>query len=272
MMLRNHLHALTCLVLPLTIAAALWTRAVEEQYSRPQLRRAQVGFPGRVMHASVAMGLATNPAEFRAIFDDPNGQDSADDRKAAHDGLRRDYALITGYTLLLTLLGCRTWLPGSTCPRRLRHALVVLPLLVGVCDLAENLGAEHALATYLSLSPGTVQWTAVASRAKWLLTFLDLALLGWAMLGLKRHPVIGAFLREFAGLILLTAGMVGLLACGFPSMIPSAFHFGCMALLPIGLMLFFRDHLWNAPFRLRDLVHPPQPEPEPASETPRALE
>jgi hypothetical protein len=260
-LLRNHLHVLTCVVLPLMIAAALWTVAVEQKYSRAQGRRVQIGLPERVIHVSIAMGISTTPQQFKSIFDDLNGkvEDSLSDRTIASESLRRDYALIAAYTLLLTLLGFRTWLPGSTCPRWLRVVLVVLPLFVGLFDAAENLGARSSLAAYPALETCTLRWTAAASWAKWTLSFIEMTLLGWAMLGLDRQRVIGALLRELAGLILLTAGLTGIWGFCYPSILPSTFVFGLCALLPIGLMLFFRDHLWHEPFRLSQLLRGPGP-------------
>jgi hypothetical protein len=253
---RNHLRALTSVVLPLTLIAAVWTGWDQKDFSPALKRRAQLGLPGRFVSVTIAVELAGSPENLQAIFGGSKDSDlaaSRQDRQIVNDGLFRDYFLIAGYTSLMLLLGLRTWQPGSPHRSRMRLLLIVLPLLVALSDVSENIGAQTALRQYPDVSAGTLHFTAVASWAKWILGFLQMIILGYSLLGLERKPSTGPFLRELAGLILLSAGVVGLFGIFFPSIIPNTFLFGLFAIVPIGLMLFFPDQSWKCPCRLREL-------------------
>jgi hypothetical protein len=253
---RNHLHILTCFILPLTILAAWWTGAGQKDFSPAMKRRAQLGLPGGFVSVVIAVELAGSPEKLQAIFAgnaDPEVDASRSDREIVNKGLFRDYFLIAGYTLLMLVLGLRTWQPGSPSRSGTRLLLILLPLLVAICDVSENIGAQTALRQYPEVSPGVLRFTATASWAKWILGFLQMIVLGRSMLGLARKPSAGAFLREFAGLILLSAGIVGLSGIMFPSIIPNTFLFGLFAVVPIGFMLFFPDQSWSCACRLSEL-------------------
>ncbi len=252
----NHLHVLTCFILPLTMAAALWTGAVEKDFSDAMKRRAQLGLPGRFVHVTIAVELARSPEDLQTIFGGSTPSEvnaSQPDRQVVIKGLSRDYYLIAGYTLLMLLLGLRTWQPGSPHRTLTRLLLVILPLLLAVCDVSENIGAQTTLSHYPQISADVMRFTLAASWTKWILGFLQMIILGWSMLGLARRPSTGPFLRELAGLILLSAGVVGLFGIIFPSIIPNTFLFGLFAIVPIGLMLFFRDQWWSCACRLSEL-------------------
>jgi hypothetical protein len=219
-------------------------------------RRAQLGLPGRFVSVVIAVELAGSPENLQAIFGgsaDSEVAASRSDRQVVSKGLSRDYFLIAGYTLLMLVLGLRTWQPGSPTGTAKRILLIVLPLLVAICDVSENIGAQNALRHYPEMSPGVLHFTAIASWAKWILGFVQMIILGHSMLGLARQPNTGAFLRELAGLILLSAGVVGLFSIKFPSIIPNTFLFGFFAVVPLGFMLFFRDQSWNCACRLSEL-------------------
>lgn len=253
---RNHLHVLTCFILPLTMAAAFWTGAMEKKFSDAMKRRAQLGLPGPFVHVTIAVELARSPEDLQKIFGGSAPSEvaaSQPDRQVVIEGLSRDYFLIAGYTLLMLVLGLRTWQPGSPHRTLTRLLLVVLPLLLAICDVSENIGTQTTLRHYPQISPGVLHFTLAASWAKWMLGFLQMIILGWSMLGLARRPSTGPFLRELAGLILVSAGFVGLFGFIFPSIIPNSFLFGLFAIVPIGLMLIFRDQWWNCPCRLSEL-------------------
>jgi hypothetical protein len=260
MKFRNHLRALTCLVLPLTLAAAVWTGSVQKGFSPAMRYRAQLGLPGRFVSVTIAVELAGTPENLAAIFGgtERSAVDASEpDRQLVNKGLFRDYFLIAGYTSLMLLLGLRTWQPASQSRSLTRLVLVVLPLLVALSDVLENIGAQTALCHYPEMSPGILQFTARASWAKWILGFLQMIILGRSMLGLEHKPSTGPFLRELAGLILLSAGVVGLFGFFFPSIIPNTFLFGLFAIAPVGLMLFFPDQSWKCECRLSDLRSKP---------------
>lgn len=258
---RNSLHRITCVLLPLTIAAAIWAGRVERGYSHALRQRAQLGLPGFFVSVPVAIELAGSPANFRKVFgvavvtgNAGIGDVSAADRNQVRQGLRRGYFLILGYTSLMIALGLRTWQPGDTHPRWMRWALVILPLIVGGSDVLENIGASRALDEFANIQPALTQMTAAASRIKWLSGFAEMILLGCSLLGTSPlRDDFGAFLRELAALMLLSAGVIGLTGMIAPSIIPNTFAFGLLAMLPIGLMLFFRDEGWRCDCRLRQL-------------------
>jgi hypothetical protein len=77
------------------------------------------------------------------------------------------------------------------------------------------------------------------------------------MLGLEHKPSTGPLLRELAGLVLLSAGVVGLFGIFFPSIIPNTFLFGLFAIVPVGLVLFFPHQSWKCECRLSDLSSKP---------------
>jgi hypothetical protein len=253
---RNHLHVLTCFILPLTLVAAIWTGSVQNHFSDAMKRRAQLGLPRRFVSVTIAVELAGSPKNLQDIFGGSGESEvaaSLADRQLVNKGLFRDYFLIAGYTLLMLVLGLRTWQPGSAHHRSTRLLLIVLPLIVAVCDVSENIGAQITLRHYPEMSPGVLQFTAAASWAKWILGFLQMIILGRSMLGGPRQPSTGPFLRELAGLILFSAGIVGLFGIIFPSIIPNTFLFGLFAIVPIGFMLFFPDQLWKCECRLSEL-------------------
>jgi hypothetical protein len=255
-MMRNTLHFLTCLLLPLTIAAAMWTGSVANDYSDALKRRAQLGLPRFFVHVPVAVELADTPPDLRTIFGatEPAGLKASEgDRGLVREGLRRDFFLIVGYTALMIVLGLRTWLPGDSHRRSVRWLLVILPVVVGVSDVLENVGACMALDDIANVSPALMHFTAVASWTKWIAGFAQMILLGHSLLGTPPLNGAGDFLRELAGLILLTAGLVGVTGVFFPSIIPNTFVFGMFAVLPLGVMLFIRDDRWDSACRLRQL-------------------
>lgn len=240
------LHFLTCIVLPLTIGFAIWTVSAND-FSPAMKRRAQVGFPGYFIQAPIAVQFVGSAENLRAIFGEVPGapaEASAHDRAVIVKGLHRDFWLVGGYTALMILLGLRSWQPGAPM-RSWRYVLVTLPVLVGGADLLENIGTLAALKSYPDVSGNLLGWTKAASWTKWMLGFAQMGVLGYSLLDPNHRAALADFLREIAGLILLAAAFVGLWGAFFPSIIPTTFVLGLLAIVPIGLMLFNRDYWWQ---------------------------
>lgn len=252
--LLKHLRVFTAAFLALTLAASGWTQEAANHFSAGLELRAHLGLPHRIMQEGIAMELACSPSEFQSVFD--GGGDSSQwasrssDDKSKSDrfwvtqGLWRDFGLIFSYTILMMLLGLRTWKINFPCGQALRILVVIVPVIVGLCDVAENVGALITLKHYPQISSAVPFWTAIASHAKWLFAFLGMILLGWSLVNVGDDPKIGVFLRETAALILLLAGFFGLVATFFPSMIPMTFICGMFAVVPLGFMLVFPDSWW----------------------------
>lgn len=253
----NPLRWLTPLALLITIALAINVRNATHDTSPVLELRQQVGLPRGLEKLGLALQLSRSQHDFDLIFSDPDPskrevlrQDLLHERNATH----KDYYLILGYVTLLVLLGMRTWIPKAPHPTWLRCTLVLLPLLAGLFDVFENRGLIAALESYHKSEKIPVSFTFAAwSWMKWVTLFLNFILLGWSQLRVGDKPLVGSFLREASGLLLCLAGGIGLLAVKWPSYIPPAMEIAGLALLLMGLMLFYPDTWWRRRCRLADL-------------------
>lgn len=257
----NLLRWLTPLALLLAIGTAVWVFQATASLSPGMKRRAQLGFHHGLDQPGLAVQLAGTPAEFCAIFGliDPDPEkrtkltetertqavkDSAPDREAVIGSLHRDFLFIPAYTLLWIVLGLRAWQRTAPHSTAVRVSLLVIPLAVALGDVLENFAGLSALKSYPAIDASTLVRGSTASWGKWLLSFMEMIVLGISLLRVD-GPRPRAFLPNLGGLMLLVGGTFGLSSVFWPSFIPNAFGLGMLAALPFCAMVFYPDSAWR---------------------------
>lgn len=204
-----------------------------------ELARGRAEFERVFVPAVVRLGTAQTEGE----------SEESEDVKSLKRSLRLDYFFIAAYTSLLLLLGLRCGDVQRELALR-RWLLVLLPPVIGMCDVMENLGILNSLEHLRehTLTDGMIARTRGWSMTKWQLSFVDLLLLGWCFVGAERWGCrdCAVLLRRAGALLLAVGAVTGFGGLALPRLVPAGFGIGLLSMVPILLMLVFcPDAAWG---------------------------
>ncbi|WP_395744487.1 hypothetical protein [Prosthecobacter sp.] len=273
---KNLLRWFTLVVL-LCVGAIAFKMQSLSHWSVEMERKMAVGLPDHLQQPVLFAELARSKADFEAVFAGPAQQKSEGAEKSdvelLAESVSYDWYFIAFYTALLLLLGLRGW---QRQPRPCYAlALLVLPLVICLCDVMENLGILQALKALdgPALTDGMVSATRRWSMTKWQLFFLDLLLIAQSLVGtgVKKSRPFPLVLRRATALLLALGALVGLLGVLWPQVIASGFCIGMLAMLPLLLLIVFPDQVWGGPQAADPAddggghLHASEPAPAPAA-------
>jgi|GEM_PF-4520147 len=226
----------------LALGLAFWVGAAG-QWSDYYLKQTSLGADDGLQSPVGAIELARHAETVKKLLSNP--PDPTADRKALGTLLERDNFFAVGYALLFLLLGLRARRPGAK-PWEL--GLLILPAVLGLCDLMENQSTQKILHDFEQMTQGMVNTQRMWSLCKWETAFLLMVLLGAALLGqirVEEEKPVTVFFQGCTALVLVGAGLVGGLCLFWPTFAETGFSVSLAAFPFLLGWLLYPDRFWQ---------------------------
>ena len=226
----------------LALGLAFWVGAAG-QWSDYYLKQTSLGADDGLQNPVNCIELARRAETVKKLLSNP--VDPTVDRLALSQLLARDNFFAVSYALLFLLLGLRSRRPGA---KPWEWLLLVLPAVLGLCDLMENHTSQKILHDFGQMTQGMVDTQRAWSLCKWEAAFVLMVVLGIALLAqirVEEEKPVTVFFQGGTALVLVAAGAVGALCLFWPTFAEAGFSVS-LAGFPLLLgWLLYPDRLWQ---------------------------